>query len=97
MLQVIVDSVAGGDDSDGFIKYILDSRIFCLALAEMSSSYVVEEGPSEEVLKCNESENMDSNMCETLSSCTYFEKSVPVPSTTINSDTSVRSRTESKA
>ena len=23
LLQVIVDSVAGGDDSDGFIKYIL--------------------------------------------------------------------------
>ena len=37
-----------------------------LAKAEMSFSYVVEEGPSEEVLECNESENMDSNMCETL-------------------------------
>ena len=31
LLQVIVDSVAGGDDSDsdGFIKYILHRRIFC--------------------------------------------------------------------
>ena len=68
-----------------------------LAKAEMSFSYVVEEGPSEEVLECYESENMDSNMCETLSSCTYFENSVPVPSTTINSDTSIRNRPESKA
>ena len=29
LLQVIVDSVAGGDDSDGFIRYILNWRIFC--------------------------------------------------------------------
>ena len=29
LLQVIVDSVAGGDDSDGSIKYILHQRIFC--------------------------------------------------------------------
>ena len=29
-------------------------------------SYVVEEGPAEEVLECNESEKMDSNMCKTL-------------------------------
>ena len=29
LLQVIVDSVAGGDDSDRFIKYILHPRIFC--------------------------------------------------------------------
>ena len=42
-----------------------------LAKGEMSFSYVIEEGPSEEVLECNESENMDSNMCETLSSCMY--------------------------
>ena len=68
-----------------------------LAKAEMSFSYVVEEVPSEEGLECNESENMDSNMCKTLSSCTYFENSVPVPFTTINSDTSIRSRPESKA
>ena len=59
---------------------------------EMSFSYVVVERPAEEVLKCNESEKMDLNMCKTLStSCTYFEESVPVPSTTINSDTSVQS------
>ena len=63
----------------------------------MSFSYVVEEGPSEEVLECNESENMDWNMCETLSSCTYFENSVPVQLTRINSCTSIRSRPESKA
>ena len=36
----------------------------------MSFSYVFEEGPSEEVLECNECENMDLNMCETLSTCT---------------------------
>ena len=72
-------------------------NIFCnqessvLAKVEMPISYVVEEGPSEDVLDCNESENMDSNMCETLSTCTYFEESVPDPSTTINSDTSIRS------
>ena len=29
LLQVIVDSVAGGDDSDCFIKYILHQRILC--------------------------------------------------------------------
>ena len=67
----------------------------------MSFSYVVEEGPSEEVLECNESENMDSNMdsnmCKTLSTCTYFETSVPGPSAIINLDTSVRSRPESNA
>ena len=63
----------------------------------MPISYVVEEGPSEDVLDSNESENMDSNICETLSTCTYFEESVPGPSTTINSDTSIRSRLESKA
>ena len=28
LLQVIVDSVAGGDDSDGFMKYILHQSIF---------------------------------------------------------------------
>ena len=50
-------------------------------------SYVVEEGPSEEVLGCNERENMDLNMCETLSTCTYIEESVPGPYITINSDT----------
>ena len=46
----------------------------------MLFSYVVEE----EVLECNESENMDSNMCKTLSACTFFEESVPGPSSTIN-------------
>ena len=66
-----------------------------LAKGKMSFSSVVEEGPSEKVLECNESKNMDSNMRETLSTCTYFEKSVPGPSTTINSGTSVRSRPES--
>ena len=68
-----------------------------LTKADMSFSYVVEEGTSEEVLECNESENMDLNMWETLSSCTYFENSVPVHSTTINSDTSVQSQPELKA
>ena len=34
---------------------------------------------------------MDLNMCETLSTCTYFEESVPGPSTIINSDTFVQS------
>ena len=68
-----------------------------LTKADMSFSYVIEEGTSEEVLECNESENMDSNMCESLSSCTYFENSVPVHSTIFNSNTSVRSQTESKA
>ena len=58
-----------------------------LAKGEMSFSYVVEEGSSEEVLECNERENMDLNMCETLSTCTYIEESVPGPSITINSDT----------
>ena len=77
------------------ISFTQESSV--LAKAEMSFSYFVKEGLSEEVLECNESENMDSNMCETLSSCTYFENSVPVPSTTINSDTSIRSRPESKA
>ena len=46
----------------------------------MLFSYVVEE----EVLECNESENIDSNMCKRLSTCTFFEESVPVPSSTIN-------------
>ena len=32
-----------------------------LAKGEMSFSYVVEEGPSEDVLDCNEIENMDLN------------------------------------
>ena len=32
----------------------------------MLISYVIEEGLTEEVLECNESENMDSNMCKTL-------------------------------
>ena len=43
----------------------------------------LKRGPSEKVLECNESENMDSNMCKTLSICTYFEESVPGPSTTL--------------
>ena len=60
-----------------------------LAEGETSFSYVVEEGLSQEVLDCNERENMDSNMCETLSTCTYFEESVPGPPTTINSDASM--------
>ena len=47
-------------------------NIFCnqessvLAKDEMPISYVVEEGPLEDVLNCNDSENMDSNMWETL-------------------------------
>ena len=41
LLQVIVDSVAGGDDSDGFIKYILHPRIFCLNEGEMSFTLYV--------------------------------------------------------
>ena len=53
----------------------------------MLFGYVVEE----EVLECNESEHMDSNMCKTLSTCTFFEESVPGPSSTINSDTFVQS------
>ena len=50
----------------------------------MLFSYVLEEGPTEEILECNGSENMDSNMCKTLSTCTFFEESVPGPSSTIN-------------
>ena len=50
----------------------------------MLFSYVVEEGPAEEVLECNESEKMDSNMCKTLSTFTFYEGSVPGPSSTIN-------------
>ena len=38
------------------ISWTQESSI--LAKAETSFSYVVEEGPSEEVLECNESENM---------------------------------------
>ena len=30
----------------------------------MLFSYVIEKGPAEEFLECNESENMDSNMCK---------------------------------
>ena len=45
-----------------------------LAKGEMSFSYVVEEGPSEEVLECNERENIDLNMCETLSICHTLKK-----------------------
>ena len=56
----------------------------------MLFSYVIEEGPTEEVSECNESENMDSNMCKTPSTCAFFEESVPGPSTTINSDTFVQ-------
>ena len=63
----------------------------------MPFSCVLEEGPSEEIVECNETENIDSNMCETLSTCTYFEESVTGPSFTINLDTSVRSRPESNA
>ena len=50
----------------------------------MLFNYVVEEGPTEEVLDCNESENMDSNMCKTQSTCAFFEESVPGPSSSIN-------------
>ena len=46
----------------------------------MLFSYAVEE----EVLECNESENMDSNMCKTLCTCTFFEERVPGPSSTTN-------------
>ena len=53
----------------------------------MLFSYVVEE----EVLECNESEYMNSNMCRTLSTCTLFEESVPGPTSTINQDTFVQS------
>ena len=52
---------------------------------------VVEVGPTEEVSECNESENVGSNMCKTLSTCALFEESVPGPSTTINLDTFVQS------
>ena len=47
---------------------------------KMLFSYVAEE----EVLECNESENMDLNMCKTLSTYTFFEESVPGPSSTID-------------
>ena len=60
-----------------------------LAMGEMSFSYVVVEGPSEEVLECNERENMDLNMYGTLITCTYIEESVPGQYITINSDTLV--------
>ena len=40
---------------------------------------------------------MDSNMWETLSTCIYFEESVPGPSTTINSDTFVQSINSSQS
>ena len=60
------------------ISYIEETAV--LTEGEMLFSYVVEE----DVLECNESENMDSNMCKTLSTCTFFEKSVPGPSSTIN-------------
>ena len=53
----------------------------------MLFSYVNEE----EVLEFNESENMDSNICKALSTCTFFEESVPGPSSTINSETFVQS------
>ena len=46
----------------------------------MLFSYVIEQ----EVLECNESENMDSNMCKTLSTYTFLEESVPDPSSKIN-------------
>ena len=46
----------------------------------MLFSYSVEE----EVIECNESENMDSNMYKTLRTCTFFEESVPDPSFTIH-------------
>ena len=46
-----------------------ESSVF--AKGEMSFSYVF-EGPSEEVLERNETENMDLNMCETLSTSYYM-------------------------
>ena len=45
--------------------------------------YVVREAPTEEVLECNKSENMDSNMCKTQNTCAFFEESDPGPSSTI--------------
>ena len=70
-------------------------KIYCtqessvLAKGEMSFSYVVEEGPSEEVLECNERERtrIFSHVQKTLSTCTYIVESVPGPYITINSDT----------
>ena len=50
----------------------------------MLFSYVVEEGPAEEVLEYNESEKMDSNTCKTLSTYTFYEESVAGPSSKIN-------------
>ena len=73
------------------ISYTQESSV--LAEGEMSFDFVVEEGPSEEfVLECNESENMNSNICENLSTCTYFEESVLGQAATINSDSSVSRR-----
>ena len=42
------------------ISYTQESSV--LANGELSFSYVVEKGPSEEVLECNERENMNLNM-----------------------------------
>ena len=73
------------------ISYTQESSV--LVEGEMSFSYVVEEGPSEEVvLECNESKNMKSNMCENLSTCTYFEERFLGQAATINLDSSVSQR-----
>ena len=64
------------------ISYTEESSV--LTEGCMLFSYVVEDGPAEEVLECNESENMDSNMCKTQSTYALFEESVPGPSSTIN-------------
>ena len=45
------------------ISYNQESSV--LANGEMSFSYVVGEGPSEEVLECNESETMTWVRCDT--------------------------------
>ena len=50
----------------------------------MLFSNVAEEGPTEGVLECNESENMDLNVCKTQSIYAFFEESVHGPSSTIN-------------
>ena len=63
LLQVFVDSVAGGDDSDGFIKYILHRRIFCF---DHSSSILTESEMSFTLY-----ENM--NMANTRIMYCYFE------------------------
>ena len=64
------------------ISYTEESSV--LTEGKMLFSYVAEEGPTEEVLACNESENMHLNMCKTQSAYAFFEESVPGPSSKIN-------------